>query len=420
MKQVQKKSIEQTLALTQAMRSSLAILRMEPATLIPLIDRERRRNPCLSVQNAGRFSAVDAAAALEDEGSRADDLLRQIGFLRLSADERGKAAELVHCLDRSGYLTDGPDAICRYLDMRKPALLALVEKLQSLEPTGVFAWSLADGFRLQLMERNRFDPLIARLLKRLDLVARQDVEAICSLLEVDALDAQDMLEDIRSLSPLPYRDTTPLEAFEARPELMFTERLEGGFAASLNPDALPDLLADDGLFHADKPATTDAAMLAYYRDCHQRAADLVMALQKRANTLLAIGEQIAKRQTTFLRSGRLIDRAPLSRAEIAGALGLNKSTVSRAIRGGLAEVPFGVVHLALFFAPRMTRNAEMRTKAQALKRLQLIVRTENRRTPLSDTAIAELMAKFGFTLSRRCIAKYRDLLSIPHSYERRE
>lgn len=119
-----------------------------------------------------------------------------------------------------------------------------------------------------------------------------------------------------------------------------------------------------------------------------------MALQKRANTLLAIGEQIAACQAKYLRSGRPIDRAPLGRTEIANALGMNKSTISRATRGGFAETPFGVVDLAVFFTSPMTRNVETRTKAQALKRLQLIVRTEDAQAPLSDTAIAELMAHF--------------------------
>lgn len=416
MRQVQKTTVEQRLALSQVMRGSLAVLRMEPAALIPLIEEERRRNPCLSVANADRFRSADATAVLADEDDRAGDLLRQIGQLRLGADERALAEALVHCLDERGYLADGPDDTSRDLGIGKPGLLALVEKLQTLEPTGVFAWSLADNFRLQLIAKNRFDPLIATLLDHLDLVARQDVDAICRLLEVDTEDAEDMLADIRSLSPLPYRAFDRLDVVETRPELIFSER-GAGFEVSLNPDALPDLLTDDGLFREDQRAALDPLTLVYYKDCYRRAADLVLALQKRANTLLAIGEQIARRQGKFLRSGRPIDRAPLTRAEIGRAIGLNKSTVSRALQGGLADTPFGVTDLAVFFTPPMTRDAG-RTRAQALKRLQLIVRTEDRRAPLSDAAIADLMAKFGFTLSRRCIAKYRGLLSIPKAQER--
>ncbi len=419
MRQVQKNTVEQRLSLTQVMQGSLAVLRMEPGALVGLVDEERRRNPCLVVRNAERFTGGDAAAARADEDSRADDLLRRIGELRLSAGERRSAAELVHCLDEQGHLADGPDAIRRYLGIAKPALLALVEKLQTLEPAGVFAWSLADSFRLQLIAKNRFDPLIARLLERLDLVAAEDVEGVCRCLGVDAEDAEDMLADIRRLSPSAYAETSPRYDTASRPELIFIER-DGCFAASLNPDALPDLLTDDGLFREDQRTALDPLTSVYYRDCYRRAADLVMALQKRANTLLAIGEEIVRRQARYLRSGRTLDRAPLTRADIARALGLNRSTVSRAVRGGLADTPFGVVDMADFFVAAMTRTVEARTKDQALKRLQLLIRTEDRSAPLSDTAIAELMAKFGFELSRRCIAKYRSLLSIPHSFERRE
>ncbi len=425
MKQIQQTALSQRFSLTPTMRNSLDLLHMEQRDIVEEVEAERTRNPFLKIGNPERFvpgvvsvgtrPPTDHVAAPK---TRSGMLLDQIGLMRLSSDERQLALELVHCLDERGLMSDSPKEIAKDLGVLGPRVRELVAKLQALDPPGVFAWSLSDSFRLQLQAKNRLDPLITVLLERLDLVANRDIDAICRLCGVDQEDAQDMIADIRSLSPSPFHRFEPELAAIQRPDLIMMPDEHGSHEAKLNPDALPNLLTDDALFSERMAAETDDNAAAYYRDCYRGAGSLVAALQKRANTLLSIGKHIALVQDRFLRTGRNLDRAPLTTSQAAGALGLNKSTISRALNGCTIETKHGVLNAADFFVRPLNASTNTKTRDQALKRLALLIKTENSSSPLSDESLSQLLAKANFRVSRRTVAKYRGLLGIPHSSRR--
>ena len=422
MRQLQRQTQTQKLALTQAMRGSLALLAMDAEEVLDTIRREQSRNgflraslPALSAGGAGTMRPDIA-----QRDSATDDLLRQVSLVRLSPRQTLLAQELVHSLDDRGFLPDSPAETAGYLRCSLAELDALVPILQAaVEPAGVFAWSLADSFRLQLLARNRFDPLIERLLDRLDLIARQDIDAICIACEVDREDAIDMLDDIRALNPAPLArqpDTLPAPG-EA--ELIFTCDSDGQCTAALNEAALPQLLTDDALFSATMAVETDAGAQSYYRDCYRGAANMVQAMQKRANTLLAAGQSIAARQPKFIRTGRTRDRLPLTMAQLAEEVGVNKSTISRALANCGIRTDLGVFPAAHFLARPVSEDAPDRTREQVLQRLQLLIRSEDHRSPLSDEELARQLSRARLVVSRRTVAKYRKMLDIPGAYARR-
>lgn len=331
------------------------------------------------------------------------------------------ARELVYCLDDRGFLADSAEEMCRYLATEKNLLLALVEKLQKeVEPPGVFAWSLKDCFRIQLEIKDRYDPLIAGLLDRLDLVASQDLEGICTQLGVDQEDAADMLDDIRSLSPAPLEAAPDLHAIARAPDLIFSRAAEDEIDVALNAKALPSLLTDDALFSTVRTAETDPAALGYYRDCYRDAANFVVALQKRANTLLKIGQAIAKTQNKYIRTARALDKRPLTMSGLSAEISLNKSTVSRALRNCLVETEHGQVEALDFLARPLNGRETDRTRDQALQRLSLLIRTENTRAPYTDEDLVRQLSKANFKISRRTVAKYRGILGIEAAHARRK
>ncbi len=399
---------------------------MSQSEIIRDVETERSRNPFLKVGNPGAFvpdfsSGTADRAAFEPTApeTASEQLSGQIGLMKISAEDRSLASDLVHCLDERGFLSDRPEEISVYLGVPVARIQAVVAKLQMLDPSGVFAWSLGDCFRIQLQAKNRFDPLIELLLDRLDLVANRDFDAICNLCKVDREDAEDMVDDIRLLSPSPLRQLEPLADIR-RPDLIIKAPESGEPVAELNPDALPDLLTDDALFSELKTVDPEGVAATYYRDCYRDAAQLVAALQKRANTLLSIGNHLATVQRRFLETGRKLDRVPLSMSKTAEALGLHKSTVSRALSGCTIETGHGVLDATVFFIRRLNDDAQHRTRDQALKRLSLMIRTEDRRRPLSDAVLASMLAKSNFEISRRAVAKYRGLLGIPNSTKRKQ
>lgn len=426
MRQVQRQATAQKLALTQFMRSSLSLLQMGPEELIDETEKEARRNPFLKpVPNIPRgggaaWSEGFDLANISEQQTENDTILKQVSLIRLSSDQSRIAAELVYCLDERGYISDPADEICGYLEVHKGTLMEVVSILQkSVEPAGVFAWSLKDSFRIQLEAKNRYDPVIAKLLDRLDLVAHQKIQEICSLCGVDDEDATEMLADIRLLSPAPLQPVAVGSENVCVPELIFDVGVSGEVNVRLNEGALPQMLTDDALFSVIKTAETDNNAMAYYRDCYRGAAGFVLAMQKRANTLLKIGEMIAKTQAKFIRTGRTLDRRPLTMGALATELGLNKSTISRALSSCLFDTDRGLVNPADCFVRPLNEEGADRTREQVLQRLSLLIRTENKHAPLSDEALARQLASVNLKISRRTVAKYRGLLSLKGVYQRK-
>ena len=427
MKQQLRQVTSQKLALTQHMRSSLSLLQMGPDELEDVLKEEAKRNPFLKPVPTIPHSGSGAAGSdgfdsndIRDHQSDSDTMLEQVSLIRFQPSQSKLARELVYCLDERGFLSDSAEEICGYLDVQLAPLLEVVRILQvSVEPAGVFAWSLKDSFRVQLEIKNRYDPLIAKLLDRLDLVAKQDLESICSLCEVDRDDAVEMLDDIRLLSPTPLQPVATLSETSRAPELIFDLEACGDVVVRLNELSLPQMLTDDAMFSAVKACETDQHAMAYYRDCYRGAAGFVVAMQKRANTLLRVGQAIARSQEKFIRTGRVLDKRPLTMGGLASELGLNKSTVSRALSNCLIETKRGILSPGDCLARPLNEESSGRTREQVLQRLSLLIRTERKSAPHSDEELARQLANANLKVSRRTVAKYRGLLEIKGAYQRR-
>lgn len=424
MRQLQRQTQSQKLALTQTMRTSLALLEMGPEELAEAIEREQSRNAFLFAfpsEGSGRGGDNDAFENVSKE-SELDVIARQIGLIRLSSRQAELAHGVLHSLDDRGFLSDNLKEVVQYLGCTMNELAKLLPILQkNIEPVGLFATSLVACFRLQLEEKNRLDPLIEALLGRLDLIAKQDVVAICAEFDIDAEDATDMLEDIRGLNPAPMRQTPEIAEVQSAPELIIKQTTTGDLKAELNEAALPRVLTDDALFSSTMAAETDGYAQMYYRDCYQGAGNMVRAMQKRANTLLATGSTIAKQQKKFIRTGRDRDKLPLTIEQLASEVGVNKSTVSRALKSCSIMTDRGTYQAHEFLARALTSEGQHnKTRDQAPRRLALLVKTENPRQPSSDEQLAQQLDNLNFTISRRTVAKYRKLLDIPGMHSRRK
>ena len=428
MKQIQTQSVIQRLALTQQMRNSLHMLKMGPEELIDAAEQEAKRNPFLrlrprinAMENTVKSSVEFHTRDIADYPSNNEAIINQISLIRLSSEDSRIAKELVYCMDERGYLTDTLDDMSGYLDTSKTTLIRVVAILQkSVEPAGIFAWSLKDSFRIQLETQNKYDPLIAKVLDRLDLVALQKLEEISSLCGVDLEDAQDMLKDIRALNPAPLIPLSSNHELSQAPELIFDFDKNGKILTRLNDLALPRILTDDAMFSSIKTIENDRYASTYYQDCYRGAAGFIIAMQKRANTLLRIGQILAKRQEKFILTGRKLHRKPFTMIELAAKLGLNKSTVSRALRNCMIETPRGIINPIDLFVRPLNQNDKGRTRDQVLQRLSVLIRTENKISPFSDEELARQLMRANIPISRRTVAKYRAMIDIEGAYDRRK
>lgn len=355
----------QGLALSRQMRLSLDLLAMDRGRLGRWLRLQGARNPAL------------APLETPQSVSERQELAARIGLLRLSPEEARVAGELVHCLDDRGWLSDPMEEIARWLETSPAVLEALLPRLQELEPAGVFARGLAEQFRLQLQARGRFDPMIARLLDRLDLAASGDLAAVAALCGCDREDAAEMLADLRALPPHPFTGEAPPPV---PPEL------------EIAPDGAVRSLPGTGLALGDGGGG-------------EGARAILEALGNRARTLERIGAALAAAQSGWLRGEAGL--RPLTMTALAERLGLHKSTVSRALAGTAARTPRGVVALAdLLPRPVSARNPGLRAE-DAAKTLAELLGTWPSAERYSDARMSEKLAERGVLLSRRTVAKYR-------------
>ena len=426
MELVAQTNLTQRIRLTPATLHSLRLLEMGPRHVAETVESERRRNPFLkmgspfnSISQTGLNRPGNTSQAGSAEESPRDRLARQIGTLRLTPEETALARDLVHCIDDQGVFADGPDDTSKLFNIPGSLLRRVVRQLQTLNPPGVFAWSLPECFRLQLRARNRHDPFIEKLLSRLDLVATRDLEGICNCCGVDREDAEEMVNDIRALTRLPLAEPRGPIPNRGEPDLLIFKDPHGRFVACLNEAALPTILTDDAYFSARCSAAPDNGVLAYYRELYSGAARLVAALQRRANTLLDIGNHLASSQAEFLRTGALEDRIALTRRDTASVLGISTSTVSRAMKECRIQTPHGTKAAGNFFVRRISRGGSFATRDRALQCLKSLVDAEDPSQPLSDESLSRCLKQSGFMLSRRAVANYRKLLCIPNAGSRR-
>ena len=361
----------------------------------------------------GAGAGGEAAADTADAGpSLQEHLTTQLGTDLADPADRAIGRALVEAVDEAGYLTQEPAEIAERLRIEPARVARVLKRLQEFDPPGVFARSLAECLALQLADRGRLDPPMEKLLERLELLAEGKREALRRYCAVDGPQLEAMIAELRRLDPRPGLAFERSAVQAVTPDLTIERNAAGGWEVDLNGDSLPRLTLNERY-----PDSGDIEARAYLRVQRSAAQWLLRALDRRADTLRRVAEIIVQRQAGFLESGAGALK-PLSRREIARSLDLHESTVSRAISGKHAATPRGVVALSAFFGGGLGEAAEV-APAAARARLKEIVAEEPAGHPLSDQEIAASLRQGGIALSRRTVAKYREMLRIPPSHRRR-
>lgn len=364
----------------------------------------------------------DYPQTLADKPPLREHLFQQIRLALTEPAERMIAAQLVDQLDEAGYLSGDLDALAAALGIKKKELDAVVGKLLGLEPVGVFARSLSECLGVQLRDRNRLDPAMQALLANLELLAKGDKARLMRLCGVDAADLDDMIAEIRTLDPRPAAGFDAPPATPLIPDVLMRAAPNGqGWIVELNPDTLPRLLVDRRYY--DTVARSGANGKA--RDAKrflaarlQEANWLVRALDQRARTILKVATAIVERQRGFFEHG-IAQLKPLVLRDIAEAIEVHESTVSRATANKYIATPRGTFELKFFFSTAVGANGrgEAHSAESIRHRIKTLIAGEN--DILSDDAIVSALRREGYDLARRTVAKYREAMRIPSSVERR-
>jgi RNA polymerase sigma-54 factor len=355
------------------------------------------------------FDRVEYSAA-----SLAEHLIDQLHGA--SGPEGDLARVLAEMLDETGYLTVSVKDIAESTG----AAVAMVENalalVQGLDPPGVGARSLAECLALQAKAADRYDPAMARLIDNLDLLSKgrtNDLKRICG---VDDEDLADMIRELRGYDPKPGCQFAATVAEDVTPDV-FVRETRGGYSVELNQATLPRLLVNRRYYQELKSGPQDKKSRAWLSECLQSANWLVKALDQRARTIVKVVSEIVKHQQGFFERG-VSAMKPLTLREVAEAIEMHESTVSRVTSNKYLLCDRGLFELKYFFGSGVASAEGEGAAAEAVKAgIRDIIAVET--DILSDDAIAELLKGRGFDVARRTVVKYREAMGIGSSIQRR-
>lgn len=357
------------------------------------------------------FNAVDLCAARAP--SLVEEMSVRINTAFFDPEDRKTALLLTEMLDERGYLSQDADA--GKTGRSDEDFNRILDTLQKIAPTGVYARSLAECLALQLKEQNRFDPAIAALLEHLDWAALKDFKKLSAVCGVNESEVRDMLEEIKRLSPHPASayDASPVSFVV--PDVLVRRDKTGGFSVSLNQAALPRLLINRRYVAEISSAAASDKEAKKFLNGHLSSANwLVKALNQRAETILKVAAEIVDRQKAFFDKG---ERAlvPMVLKDVADAAGLHESTVSRVTAGKYLAAPSGVFELKSFFSQGLETASGDSCSARSVRhRIRELVDGEGVNV-LSDDSLCVLLNREGIEIARRTVAKYREAMGIPSS-----
>ena len=366
------------------------------------------------VTSSGGEEAFDFERVQYSAASLAEHLQDQLHGQ--SGDVGDLARIITETLDETGYLTVSLDQIAELTGASLPLLERALALVQGLDPPGVGARSLAECLALQAKAADRYDPAMARLIDNLDLLSKgrmQDLKRICG---VDDEDLADMIRELRAYDPKPGCRFSASATEEVSPDV-FVRKSRGGYSVELNQATLPRLLVNRRYYQELKAGPQDKASRAWLSECLQSASWLVKALDQRARTIVKVVSEIVKRQQGFFDRG-VSAMKPMTLREVAEAIEMHESTVSRVTSNKYLLCDRGLFELKYFFGSGVQSAEGEGAAAEAVKAgIREIIDHETE--VLSDDAIAALLKQRGFDCARRTVVKYRESMGIGSSIQRR-
>ena len=370
--------------------------------------------------------ANPAPEGLFEYADRSDETLRghllwQLELENLDPRTTAIGQAVIDAINDDGYLTDDTIAIQATLApdvlAQEDEIEAVIRLVQHLDPAGVGARSVSESVLLQLAQ---LDPSTPRLelarsiaAEHLNLVAERRIGALKRILQASAEDVEQALLLVRSCHPRPGASVHAPAAEYAIPDV-FVRFSDDRWIVELNAAATPWLRVNQayaGSLGHDQRFSQLRAQL-------QEARWLVRSVEIRNETLLKVAEAIVARQIGFLEHGEEHMR-PMVLRDIAEAIGMHESTVSRVTANKHMHTPRGIIEFRYFFSSRVDADNGAHSSTAVRASIRRLIAGEMAEKPLSDNQITRLLAKDGIKVARRTVAKYRDAMNIPTSTERK-
>ena len=344
------------------------------------------------------------------------DYIESLGFTQ---QEQIVAYKFLEELEPTGWVDVTAKNVAIQTSVDLNVVEDVLDTLQMIEPAGLFARTLAECLKLQAKDKALLDETLENILDNLHLLGSGKFDLLKRRCGCNDEELAEKLRVIKSFDPKPGLQFSS-EAINIRePDLKITKK-DDGWLVTLNKSTLPSVVIDKTYAKTVRKSKMDAEQKEFIKEKIAEANWLKNALQKRNDTMLRVGAEIAKRQTAFLEKGPSYIQ-PMILRDVAEAVDMHESTISRVTTGSLMETPQGTLELKSFFSVSLQLNDDQSSQSSAAVKFKIrkLIENEQPQSPISDDEIVETLKSSGINVARRTVAKYRKVQNIPASFMRK-
>lgn len=443
-------SQKQKLILTQIMKQSINVLQMSAYELREYIDKQFEENPVLEGEldlveskekidnnKRGKYleeryienynyqynneDEVSIFNFIADKKSLKDYLYEQLCEVGNNIKIKEIVSYMIESLDNRGYLENTLEGICYELGIEEEQGEIALNLLQSLEPCGIGARNLKECLIIQLKSKGILDEIIEDIvLNYLECIADNNYSYISKKLKVSQQEVQAYGDIIKSLEPKPARGYYTGEEVKFIIPDAYILKFDDEYNVVMNSAIIPKLTIND-LYKQTIENSTNSKEVEYVKEKFDRATKLINDIEQRNTTILKLLECIVEKQKDYFEKGNGFLK-PMILKDIANEIGVHESTVSRAIKDKYILTSRGTVKIKELFCNGIVvsgGNGEDISTNTIKSKIKSLIDLENKKKPLSDQALCELLNDMNIEISRRTVAKYREELGIKSSSKRK-
>ena len=348
------------------------------------------------------------------------NLIGQLNQTALSADDRKAAEMIIGNIDDNGFLQSTPEQMALNSGIPKENFEKLLALIQSFYPPGVGARDLRECLLIQLQRQEKESTLEYKIVsEHMEDLGKRRFPEIARQMNISVEDVQSAADKIARLNPRPGQIFAAAPQNYVLPDVT-VEKVDGDYQIILNDEQIPHLRISNIYKDIIAQDNNGAEVKDYIRDKIRSGKFLIRSIHQRQQTISNIAQQVLARQRDFFEHGPS-HLKPMTMGEIADAIGVHETTVSRAVSGKYMATPQGIFEMKYFFTSGyQTATGESLSNTSVKEAILDLVKHENGNAPLSDQQIVEILNERGIPIARRTVAKYRDELNILPSNMRRK
>jgi RNA polymerase sigma-54 factor len=348
------------------------------------------------------------------------NLVSQLNQTALNADDRKTAELIIGNIDDNGFLQSTPEEMALSSGVPNEDFEKMLALIQGFYPPGVGARDLRECLLIQLQREGRESGIEYKIVsEHMEDLGKRRFPEIARRMGISVEEVQEAANNIARLNPRPGQVFAAAPQNYVLPDVTI-EKVDGDYQIILNNEQIPHLRISNTYKDIIAQDNNGSEVKDYIRDKIRSGKFLIRSIHQRQQTISNIAHQIVSRQRDFFEHGPS-HLKPMTMGEIADAVGVHETTVSRAVSGKYMATPQGIFEMKYFFTPGyQTSTGESMSNTSVKEAILDLVKHEDGNAPLSDQEIVEILSERGIPIARRTVAKYRTELNILPSHMRRK